>query len=141
MEELSGCVSAYAYHNGKLDSLQRLFSYSKKQQSYGSADIHLSPDGRFLYASNRWDKESTLSIFSVNTITGMLSLVGHQSTGGDHPRNFAIDPTGRFLLVANLASGTIIVFKRDPKTGLLKKTAHRIQVPRPSCLQLRTYHL
>jgi 6-phosphogluconolactonase (cycloisomerase 2 family) len=53
IEELSGMISAYSYFNGKLDSLQRIFSYSKNQESYGSADIHISPDGLFLYASNR----------------------------------------------------------------------------------------
>lgn len=139
VEELSGMVSAYAYKNGKLDSIQRIFSYSKTQKSYGSADIHISPDGLFLYASNRWEDENTISIFSLNPMTGNLKLLGHQNCYGEHPRNFAIDPTGQFLLVANQVSNTVVVFKRNLKTGLLSKTKYVIKVPNPSCLQMRMY--
>lgn len=139
IEELSGMVSAYTYSNGNLKAIQRIFSYSKKQDSYGSSDIHLSPDGKFLYASNRWEEENTIAIYAVNPVTGKLRLVGHQSTFGDHPRNFTIDPSGHFLLVANLSTNNIVVFKRHAKTGLLTKTPYEITVPRPSCLQMRVY--
>lgn len=139
IEELSGMVSAYNYHNGKLDSIQRTFSYSKTQESYGSADIHISPDGLFLYTSNRWVDENTISIFSINQTTGKLILIGHQPTGGEHPRNFTIDPSGNFLLVANQITNNIVVFKRDLKTGLLLKTTIEINIPNPSCLQMRKY--
>lgn len=138
IEELSGMVAAYSYSNGRLDSIQRIFSYSKIQESYASADIHISPDGHFLYASNRV-KENTISIFSIDRNNGKLTLIGHQQTYGDHPRNFTIDPTGKFLLVANQVTGNIVVFKRNIKTGLLTKTANEINVPRPSCLQMRKY--
>jgi 6-phosphogluconolactonase len=141
IEELSGMVSAYSYNHGKLDSIQRIFSYSKTQESYGGADIHISPDGLFLYASNRLHDENTIAIFSIDQQKGILKLIGHQKTGGDHPRNFTIDPTGKFLLVANLATNNIVIFKRDLKTGLLKKTKNEISVPRPSCLQMRSYRL
>ncbi|WP_341902537.1 lactonase family protein [Fluviicola taffensis] len=139
MEELSGMVSAFQVENGKLDSIQRIFSYSKLQEDYNSADIHISPDGLFLYASNRWDHENTLSIFSIDQRNGTLTLVGHQSTLGDNPRNFVIDPTGNFLIVANQVSNNLIVFKRDLKTGLLTKTQTEITVKNPSCLQMRIY--
>jgi 6-phosphogluconolactonase len=139
IEELSGMVSAYTYQEGKLNAIQRIFSYSKIQDGYGSSDIHISPDGLFLYASNRWEEENTISIFAVDTLHGKLTLVGHQSTYGDHPRNFIIDPTGNFLLVANQATNNIVVFKRNKKTGLLKKTGTEIQVPNPSCMQIRVY--
>jgi 6-phosphogluconolactonase len=140
IEELSGIVAAYNYSDGKLDTLQRIFSYSKIQETYGSSDIHVSQDGLFLYASNRWENENTISIFSIDKNNGKLKLVGHQSTFGDHPRMFAIDPSGKFLLVANLVTNNIVVFKRDSKTGLLTKTKYEISVPRPSCLQMRTYN-
>jgi 6-phosphogluconolactonase (cycloisomerase 2 family) len=139
IEELSGMVSAYKYDHGQLDSMQRIFSYSKTGESYLSADIHISPDGLFLYASNR-ETDNTISIFGINQQSGLLSLAGHESTLGVHPRNFTIDPTGNFLLVANLASNNIVVFRRNLKTGLLKKTKYEIKVPSPSCLQMRTYH-
>lgn len=139
VEELSGMISVYSYDNGKLDSIQRIFSYSKIQESYGSSDIHISPDGLFLYASNRWVEENTISIFSIDQNNGMLKLLGHQPTYGDHPRNFTIDPTGRFVLVANLVTGNIVVFKRNLRTGKLTKTGNEVKVPKPSCLQMRKY--
>jgi 6-phosphogluconolactonase len=140
IEELSGMVSVYEYANGQLTSKQRIFSYSKSnQETFGSADIHLSPDEKFLYASNRWDGENTLSIFSVEKENGQLTLVGHQSTLGEHPRNFAIDPSGKFVVVANLVSNNLVVFKRNERTGLLKPKRGKVQVPRPSCVKFYSY--
>lgn len=136
IEEMSGTVSAYKYNSGKLISLQRLVSTSKQAAEYSSADIHISPDGLFLYASNRI--ENTISIFSIHT-NGMLKLIGHQPTAGKVPRNFTLDPSGNFLLVANQESNTIVVFKRALKTGLLRKTGISVSIPSPSCLQMRKY--
>jgi 6-phosphogluconolactonase len=141
IEELSGTVSGYQYADGQWDSIQRINSYSGKLDPLASADIHISPDGLFLYTSNRGRKENTISIFSINQIDGKLKLIGHQKTFGIHPRNFVIDPTGQFLLVANLETNNIVVFKRDMKTGFLLKTKHEIYVPRPSCLHMRNYHV
>jgi hypothetical protein len=71
--------------------------------------------------------------------SGLLTTVGHTSTYGDHPRNFTIDPTGNFLLVANQVTNNIVVFKRDLLSGLLTKMEQEIMVPNPSCLQMRAY--
>ena len=139
-EELSGTVSVYSYHDGHIERIQRVASYAAKQDWYAGSDIHISPDGLFLYASNR-EKEHSISIFSIDTTSGLLTLVGHQKTGGKHPRMFTIDPTGNYLLVANLFSNNIVVFKRDRKTGLLTRTHNTIKIPQPSCLQIRTYDL
>ena len=139
IEEISGMVSAYTYHQGKLDSIQRIFSYAKKQEAYSGADIHVSPDGLFLYASNRDGTENSLSVFAIDQSSGKLKVAGHQSTYGVHPRNFTIAPDGAFLLVANAMTNNIVVFKRNIKTGLLTKLKEEIEVPRPSCLQMRTY--
>lgn len=139
IEELGGMVTVYGYEDGVLDEQQRIFAYSKPCDYYWSADIHVSPDGKFLYASNRREDENTIAIFSIDQADGQLTLVGHQSTNGDHPRNFTLDPTGQFLLVANMLTNNIVVFKRDQKTGLLKKTKHEIKVHSPSCLVMRRY--
>jgi 6-phosphogluconolactonase (cycloisomerase 2 family) len=136
IEELSGTVSSYSYRKGKLTSIQRIPTHDEtKEGPYGSADIHISPDGKFLYASNRGN-ENTISIFSINPTTGILTLVNNQSTLGNHPRNFTLDQTGNFLLVANMLSNQIIVFKRDKETGLLKPTGIELSVPTPACLYL-----
>ncbi|MES1223771.1 MAG: lactonase family protein, partial [Bacteroidota bacterium] len=136
IEEMSGMVVVYSYNNGKLNPVQRINSNSKTAAEYSSADIHISPDGLFLYASNRI--ENTISIFSIKT-DGRLKLIGHQATLGDVPRNFTLDPTGNFLLVANQGTNNIVVFRRDKKTGMLKDTGIQVSVPSPSCLQMRKY--
>ena len=95
------------------------------------ADLHLSPDGRFLYGSNRG--ENSIVIFSVDRESGILSLVGRESVRGDWPRNFSLDPSGEFLLVANQRSGTIVVFKRDVEMGGLSFISE-VELPDPACL-------
>ena len=140
IEELGGTISVFDYESGRLNSIQRVSSYSKPHAEYAGADIHVSPDGLFLYASNRLQTENTIAIFSIDQLTGTLKLVGHQSTYGDHPRNFTIDPTGDFLIVANQFTNNVVVFKRDRKTGLLTRTGKDVRVSQPSCLKMRTYH-
>ncbi len=98
-----------------------------------SADVHLTPDGKFLYATNRG--HDSLAIFSVDPATGKLNLVGHQSTQGQTPRNFAIDSTGTFLLVANQDSGTIVSFRIDSNTGELSPTGQVTEIAVPMCIQ------
>jgi 6-phosphogluconolactonase len=97
------------------------------------ADIHISPDGRFVYGSNRG--HNSIAIFAVNKTNGDLTLVGHQPTIGDFPRNFAIDPSGNFLLVANQKSDNIQIFKRDLKTGLLVHVQEVKNIHKPVCLK------
>jgi 6-phosphogluconolactonase len=135
MEELSGAVITYKYKNRKLKSVQRISSMPAGDTGFaGSADIHVSPDGKFLYASNRAES-NTIAIFRIHPKNGKLSLVGHQSTLGKTPRNFNFDPTGNFLLVANQNSDTIVVFKIDKDTGLLTDTRNNIEVGKPVCLK------
>jgi len=100
----------------------------------GSADIHVSPDGKFLYCSNRGES-NTIGIFSINKSNGQLEWIDHQSTMGKTPRNFNFDPTGNFLLVANQNSDEIVIFKRDKETGLLTDSGKRINVSKPVCLK------
>lgn len=138
IEEMAGAVSVYRYHDGQLESLQRIMTHDDQPRSfYNSADIHISPDGLFLYASNRGE-EDNIAIYRINA-DGRLTLVGYQSTLGEHPRNFLIDPTGQFLIVANQISGNIVVFRRDKQTGLLTNTGVNIQLTGPSSLQIKTY--
>ena len=100
----------------------------------GSADIHLSPDGKFLYASVRLQNDG-IAIFKVN-YDGTLTYAGYQSTG-IHPRNFNITPNGKFLLVACRDSGCIQIFRRDTHTGLLSDTGRTIVLDKPVCIVFR----
>ena len=136
INELSGAVTAYSYDKGKLAEIQQLITHPKEYRGIpGSAEIFTSPDGKFLYASNRGD-ENTITIFSINSSTGKLTLKGYQSTLGKTPRNFVIDPTGNYLLAANQETDNIVIFKRNRQTGLLKETKEQIHVSKPVCLQM-----
>lgn len=81
------------------------------------ADIHISDDGKFLYASNRG--HNSIAIYSIKA-DGKLKLLGHESTRGDEPRNFSLSPSNDFILVANQRTDNIVSFKRDVKTGMLE---------------------
>jgi 6-phosphogluconolactonase len=76
-----------------------------------------------------------LVIFSINQKTGELTYVGHQNVLGKTPRNFMIDPTGKWVLVANQDSDNIVIFSRDTKTGKLTATGKEIKVSMPVCLK------
>ncbi|MBT4126498.1 MAG: lactonase family protein [Chloroflexi bacterium] len=97
-----------------------------------TADIHVSPDGAFVYVSNRG--HDSIAIFSIDQSTGNVTAVGHESTQGETPRNFAITPDGKFLLAENQDSDSIVSFKRE-SDGTLTPTGSTIKVPAPVCLQ------
>ncbi|WP_440441045.1 lactonase family protein [Phocaeicola coprocola] len=129
--ELSGDVIAISYDEMKLDTIQTI--KADTLDAHGSADIHISPDGDFVYASNRL-KGDGIAIFSVSSEDGTLEKVGYQPTG-IHPRNFVITPNGKFLLVACRDTNEIQVFARDADTGLLKDTGEKIEMSKPVCLK------
>lgn len=127
IEEMGGAVAAYRYENGILNEIQHIFTRNNQEAGdFESSDIHISPDGKFLYASNRGN-ENNIAIFSIQE-DGKLKNIGYQTTYGKHPRTFAIDETGKFLIVVNTLSNDVFVFKRDFNTGLLKKIGKRIKI-------------
>ncbi len=133
INELNSTVSVYEKdENGYYLEIQIVPTLDKTYQGNNAcADLHLSPDGKFLYGSNRG--ENTIVIFAVDANSGKLQLVGREPVHGDWPRNFTLDPTGEFLLVANKISSNIVVFKRDVLKGTLEflnETRH----PNPVCL-------
>ena len=135
IEELSGTVVLFKTKKGQLKFKQRISTLPAGDNQFaGSADIHVSPDGKFLYASNRGESNS-IAIFSVNQKNGKLTPIGHQSSLGKSPRNFNFDPSGKFLLVGNQNSDEIVIFKRDVGSGLLTDTGNRIYVGKPVCLK------
>ena len=133
MSELGGAVTVFKWKGYHLERLQTIASDSVGGR--GGADLHLSPDGRYLYASNRL-KADGISIFKVDAGTGKLRKVGYQSTEL-HPRNFALTPNGRYLLCACRDGNCIQVFARDAETGLLaiKQT---IRLRKPVCIRFKT---
>lgn len=135
IHELDGKISLFDYENGVLSEKQQVLILPEGfTGKFAAADIHISPDGKFLYGSNRLGLNEII-IFKIDQDSGKLSFVGRESSGGKTPRNFAIDPSGQFLLVANQNSNDIFVFLRDQDTGLLTLTSEKISVGSPVCLQ------
>lgn len=130
ISELSGEITVFAYADGRLTALQSIAADTTGAR--GSADIHVSPDGKFLYASNRL-KEDGIAIFRIHPQDGTLTKIGYQRTGL-HPRNFNITPNGKYLLVACRDSHVIQVYERDLQTGLLKDTGKDIPMDQPVCI-------
>jgi len=134
IQELGCLITAFDYKNGNLVAKQTVnilpAGYKGPMEA---ADIHVSPDGKFLYGSNREDVNEIV-IYAIGN-DGKLTFAGRQSTLGKAPRNFVIDPTGNYLLAANQNTDNIIVFKRDKKTGLLTNTNKTIALGMPVCLK------
>jgi len=138
IEEMGGSVDVFQYYpgTGQLKLLQRIAAHPDTAKGpFRSSDIHVSADGRFLYATNR-ESESNIAVFAVDPAKGTLKNIGYQSTLGKEPRNFMLDPSGNWLLVANQDSNEVVVFKVDKKTGLIEPTSQRLEVPSPSCLKM-----
>jgi len=98
------------------------------------AALHASADGKFLYVSNR-GTANQLVVFGIDPATGQLKELQKRSVEGDHPREFALDPSGKFVLIANQKSNQIVVVERDAKTGLLGKTVQKLPIDAPSDLK------
>lgn len=133
LQELNGALTIFCYSKGKLKKMGETTILAKDfKGKFTSADIHISPDGKFLYASNRGEAND-ISIFRILK-NGKLESKGQTSTLGKGPRNFAIDPTGNFLLVAHQYSNDVVIFKRDRSTGAITDTGKRIDLCSPVCL-------
>lgn len=129
--ELSGKVLVFKYNEGTLALIQTVISDCN--QAEGSADIHIHPNGKFLYTSNRLEDDG-ITIFSINQQTGFLTRIGYTKTAS-HPRNFCITPNGKFMLVANLNSDVVQIFAIDSNTGELCLHDNTIAVASPVCLK------
>ena len=130
--ELDSTVSFVARAVGNMTLEQTLSTIRPGVESHG-ADIHLSPDGRFLYCSNRG--EDSIASFMVDQATGRLTLQDIVASGGETPRNFALTPSGRHVLVANQNGDAIVIFRRDEETGALTESGKRIEIGTPVCVR------
>ncbi|MCC3158251.1 lactonase family protein [Hymenobacter sp. 15J16-1T3B] len=137
INELNSTVTALRY-DAAAGTFAELHSLSALPAGFSGAnscaDIHVSPNGRFVYGSNRG--HDSLAVFAVDGETGRLTLVEHVSTQGKTPRNFTLAPDGRLLLVANQNSDSIFSYHVDARTGRLRPTGFGATVPAPVCLQL-----
>jgi len=134
LNELNLSLSVYTFdaEQGTLSLLQGSLGAAPAGVSGGSsADVHVHPEGRYLYASNRQGDQSTLAIFELDPSSGRAKLVGHESTRGRTPRNFALDSSGRILIVGNQDSADVAVFRIRAGGGALDYVASRAVAPGP----------
>lgn len=132
INELSGTVTHLRYNptDKTLEPVSDILA--DYYNASGSADIHISPDGRFLYVSNRLKGDGIMT-FAINETDGSLTSAGFTSTG-KHPRNFSITPDGKWLLVACRDDNVIEVFSRNAEDGSLTRTDQNISCHRPVCI-------
>ncbi len=137
INELDSTITSLDY-DSKRGTLKEIQTVSTLPEGFkGSntcADLHVSPNGKFLYGSNR-GHDSIVS-FKIEDKTGKLDFVEHTSTQGKTPRNFAISPDGKFLLAANQNSDSIVVFRINETSGKLTATGNKANVPKPVCLKI-----
>jgi len=135
INELDSTVTVLRYDaaTGNLESVQATSTLPDVFDGESwTAEIALSPDGRFVYGSNRG--HDSLAVFAVDPSSGRLAPAGHVPTGGRWPRHFSIDPSGRWLLAANQHSDSIVVFRLDPESGMPSPVGETVPVPTPVCV-------
>lgn len=136
INELSSTIAACAYdpERGTLRVIQTVATLPDGFQGTNlAADIHLTPNGKFLFASNRG--HDSIACYPVDPETGELQAANYVSTQGRTPRGFAVDPGGTFVLVANQDSHHVLSFRLDEEAGTISPTGHAIPIPNPTCLK------
>ncbi|EJM82335.1 MULTISPECIES: lactonase family protein [unclassified Pseudomonas] len=133
--EMSAQVAVFDYRDGTLEQTQMVdLAAGQPTSDKAAAALHASKDGKFLYVSNRGTANQLL-VFAIDPATGHLKELQRRSVEGDHPREFSLDPSGRFVLIANQKSNQIVVVERDAKSGLLGKTVQKLPMDAPSDLK------
>lgn len=135
VNELDNTVTRFAYEPAT-GTLTRLESLSTLPASFQGetycAEIAVSPDGRFVYVSNRG--HDSIAVFRLDGTTGELQAAGHVSTRGRTPRNFALSPDGAWLVAANQDSDTVVLFRIDAGSGLPVYAGSETSVGKPVCV-------
>jgi 6-phosphogluconolactonase len=132
INELGGTLSILDIK--KQEIIKELSLTSSGDGDVSAADVHIDPQGRFLYASLR-GKYNCINCFAINTASGDLSFAGTVSSGGATPRNFVLSPGGDYLLAANQESDNVTVFKINKANGLPDVLPVQVQLPEPVCLK------
>ena len=135
LNEIDLTLSSYAYDadSGGMTHVETVSTLQGEvAEDPSTADVHFSPDGRFVYSSNRG--HHSLAIFAFDDSSGKMTFVGHESTRGETPRGFNIHPAGKIVLVGNESSDTVVEFRRDAESGKLTATGQVVDVPMPVCI-------
>ncbi len=130
--EMAGQVAVFDVDKGQLVRKQLVdMAAGKGAEHKAGSGLHFSADGKWLYVGNR-GQSNELLVFAVDAKSGQLTEVQRRAVEGIEPREFAIDPSGGWVLIANQKSNQIVVVQRDPATGLLGKTVQTLKIDSPS---------
>ena len=135
LHELGSTLGAYSWdpERGAATSINTLSTLPSTYTGINTtAQVVVSPDGRFVYASNRG--HNSIAVFSINQNTGAITYVGEHWTFGQTPRNFNIDPSGNFLYVGHQDTDNITSFKVDRTTGRLEMMGNLLGTGQPVCI-------
>ncbi|MEB0077560.1 lactonase family protein [Pseudomonas sp. CCI3.2] len=136
--EMAAQVALFDYHDGVFKRTQLVDLSDKSiKQKVGGGGLHSSADGKFLYVANRGDVNQ-LVVFAIDSASGKLKEIQRRSVEGTEPREFSIDPTGHFMLIANQKSNQIVTVHLDPKTGMLGDTVQKMDFDSPSDFRFLT---
>jgi 6-phosphogluconolactonase len=136
IQEMGSAITAFNYDKarGAMSEIQTVSTLPADFKGDNTcADIHVHKSGKFVYGSNRG--HDSIAVFAVAPGKGTLKLVENTSTQGKVPRNFGIDPTGKFLIAANQSTNNLVVFRIDQKTGKLTPTGQSVEVGSPVCVR------
>lgn len=134
IHELGDMITVFKNNHGKLSEEQTISTAPPGfEQRNWAAEIQFSPDGKFLYATNR-DPLNDIVAYKINERDGLLTYLNRYSTGGKTLRYFMLSPDGKFVLIGQRNGDSILMYKRDTKTGLLTATEQRIPVKDAVCM-------
>ncbi len=137
INELANSVTAFDFHRDTGFLTERSTISTLPSDFTGKsycADLKITPDGRFLYGTNRG--HDSLAAYRIAQ-DGSLTLIGIEPSLGKGPQNLAITPNGQLLLCANMPGNNVVVFRIDPNSGKLTRTGELISLPSPSCIMIR----
>lgn len=142
LSEMSGMLNVFSWHPEvpSLKPVQAIATLTPGLVTDNhSAEIQISPDGRFLYETNRRVHNEvrgpdSIGVFAIDSANGTLTKVEEKSTI-IMPRSFAVDPTGSYLLSASELNNTVVVYKIDKATGKLSDTGKQATIDTPVCLK------
>ncbi|MCB1502222.1 MAG: lactonase family protein [Bauldia sp.] len=137
MNELDSTMASLSFdrETGALDMIDAQPAVPAEARDHNHcADIQISPDGRFLYGSNRG--HDSIPVFAVDQETGKLTLVEYAPCGGSTPRNIALSPSGHLLFSANQNADRVSIFVRDAETGRLTDSGQEIAIGTPMCVRV-----
>ena len=137
VNEMGSSVDVYTYdeESGAAGRIQHISTLPEDFTGHSTcAAIKFHPNGKFLYASNRG--HNSLATYRVDDKTGLLTMLGCQSTGGEIPRDFDFDPVGKFLVAANQDTNDLVVFSVDGETGRMTEVSRMDNIFTATCVAI-----